>query len=182
MVQKAIQKAAELKFTTVSSSTTYSNTGALVQLSGMAQGNTDTSRNGDRVKPSRVRVKGTMLLADTTNVVTYCLFWFRPEATPSMTQVFEDLATSLSPLSTSPQHDFRQDVVVLKKETFFLDAYHPMRKFEIDLNLNTMPVMTFIAGSATTQINGLYIAWLSDSGATTHPTVTFWSKFEFTDI
>jgi hypothetical protein len=179
-VHKQLAKEFELKFVTQSSGVTVDYSGTAYLITNIAQADTDTSREGDQIRARRVRVHGICVVGDSYNVMRVALVRWRPATTPTLAELFETTGSNIAPMSTMPQHDKRPSAIILKDKFLVLDTYHPTRKFHFDLNLDWK--IQFVAGSATTQQDALYIVYISDSGAATHPSIVWEAKFEFIDI
>jgi hypothetical protein len=178
-IRKYVDKTSETKYVTVTSSTTYDTAGAVATLSTIAQADTDTGRSGDQVRVKRLRIKGTWYLADTTNACRIVVFRYKSQGTPTTVAAFQLTSDVMAPFSTAPTHDYRKNVVILLDRLSVLDTYHPTDTFEYDIPLD-FPIQ-FVAASSTTSTNAVYIAAITDSGAATHPTLSFYSKLEYKD-
>lgn len=155
--------------------------GVISSVSSVPQGDTDVSRDGDRIMPLTFELRGTWAVADSFNVCRTILFRWNNDTTPAVTDILDTtfIATGQAPVAPFT-HDTRQMYTVLMDQTVFLHTYKIIDgltwpKFK----LPRVPIQ-YLAAS-TTGSNKLYLLLISDSAASAHPGANIVHKLTFTD-
>ncbi len=158
------------------------NAGTIVNLTGVAQGDTDTSRTGDSVLAQGFLIKGYMSRTAEDSLVRVILFKASDYdgALPTVTQILETAHVN-SPYKKSGSFKFR----ILEDRTYFLNNTDKSRQhFKMHVNMNKYPWHVEYIGTtavdASAGNNQLCILFLSYLGAN-YPTIDFYSRFSFTD-
>jgi len=155
--------------------------GTVTDLSAVTQGDTDVSRDGDRIQLVEWSFRWVAQVADTYNLVRLILFQWIPDSnsvTPTVTNVIQTNGTVNGPISYK-SIDFVKDVYVLYDKLVFVDTYHPIVPNHVVIKKFHDRQMQFTG--ATSRTNGLYMLTISDSAAATHPAVQYYSTIRFTD-
>lgn len=206
-VKSIIKKAVEYKhFTANIPGYGSSTTGEVTGISAVPQGDTDTDRDGDRLKLAstlyfryEIRLQSGSL-GDNTNIVRVMVFQWRPNTTPQVADILNNGPASggagpdyLSAL----QHDTRMNYKILYDRTHFLagNGYidtvtnlinapygccsKVVRSPTISLK-NVNHQIQFQSGGLVGN-NKLYTLTISDSSVVPHPTVVIGIKFLYTD-
>lgn len=168
---------AELKRFRVDSGNTVSSTASLVAIiSGMTQGITDlNSRVGDKITLRSLRMRGNLVIGDTTNIMRLVLFLWNEDSSvcaPSAASILDDTTSA----STQLYCDFNKDgdnvknkkFHVLYDKRFTLSASRNIINVDVHKEFKTGYQCGFIAGAGT-GIGMPYLLICSDSVAITHP-------------
>lgn len=176
-VKKVINKVAEKKyFTVIQPSVGVDNTGAFAQLGAVTQGDTDTTRDGDQLYIRSLQVKGQVTAGDTTNLLRVIIFqWFLP-TTPTATDLL------LSNVVDSPwNHDNRYLFkVVVDKSYSLATASNAAQTINWRISKGFKRKCQFNGGT-TIGTNKFWIFTISDSGGVPNPSVSYYTKLNFTD-
>lgn len=165
--------------------------GAVDHLTAIAQGVGERQRIGNAIRPTRLKMRIHSGIGDNTNMLRFIIFRWHPSAAagvPTLASVTEDVAPTnllgttgapLIPLNWPDKSQF----TVLYDRSFVLDANAPQ---QVLLNLELFgkkvnPRIHYVDTSTSAVLNGLYIAFVSDSGAVAHPTLTYTLQLEFED-
>lgn len=164
-------------FDTVINSTIDS-TGSIFDLSAIPQGDTDSSREGDRVRISSIQWRGQAYNADTSNVMRFIFFqWLEDDGidTPQTSEILQAVVIGQPYGVYGPYaKDYAgYKFAVIHDQTlctsqngdanniFTFNMPYAKRK-------KLSPNIQFVAGT-TSGTNKLYLMVISDSGAITHP-------------
>lgn len=165
--------------------------GGVYHITAIPQGVTERSRVGNSIRPKRLRMRIHAGIGDNTNMVRMVVFRWHPSAAagvPTVYSILEDTAptafvgTSNAPLMPYNWAD-KQMYTVLWDRTFVLDAQSPQQAV-VNLELygkKLNPRINYVDASTSAVLNGLYVMYISDSGAVSHPTLTFTSELTFED-
>lgn len=158
--------------------------GAIIDVSAIAQGDGDTNRNGDQLTLTSYELKYNWVQADTTNLVRTIIFQWLPNTSagaPTVGSVLiaAPLGTATAPLAVY-DHDNRYNFRILYDKLHRLDAAHVIQGNEIMITKFARNRIQF-NGGATTGSNRIYILIISDSAAAAHPTFYYDNKINFRD-
>ncbi len=180
------QRTREIKYKENVVASSVSTTPSLALLTQIAQGATDTTRNGDQVDLHRVDIRisaaidGTVA-PDNYNVVRVILFQWHPQSGISTLPATTDiLQNATQPQLSSYNHDTRWEYTILRDHTFSL-SMEGSRVQTIRWNFPRMTHKLQFSGGTTDGTNHLYLLMVSDSGTVDHPSVIFNSKVTFYD-
>lgn len=109
IVKRTIHNMAETKFQVMYAVTSTTWSGAIASMTDIAQGDTDQTRDGDRIELSSLEYRWVCTPANLTDVVRLIVFQWKGNSTPAVTDVIESTLTASqsAPLS-EPSHDNRQ--------------------------------------------------------------------------
>lgn len=190
-VKRLITSRQEKKFfISNTSSWPVSTTPSVFQLSVIPQGDTDTSRDGDRLMITKVYVRGYWTFSnDLYNTIRLIFFQWKPNTTPAATDIL--LAGPSASVDTVSQynHDNRQLYKIMWDKFYHIEgngttSSQPLtstgiRPFHAILHMPNKQLQ-YVAGS-TTGTNQFYYLAVTDSSVTSDPTLTMSVKFMFTD-
>jgi len=190
-VKMILSKQVETKYHLYSLSAGSATTSAaLASMTAIPQGDTDITRDGDRLYLKKVYIRGFIAVGDITNVVRMVVFQWKPATTPTASDVFLTGPSGSIDVFSHYSHDTRQQFKILHDRTFTMignggapeEPYTPVstRKFSMIISRKFNRQQQFIAGG-TTGTNQLYVVYLSDSFASPNPAVTITAKTMFTD-
>lgn len=186
MLDSTLKENMELKYYDTSDSATgIGFSGFASSLCTPAQGDTDTTRDGDRIHIERVWFHYGWSNGDNTNVVRVILFQWFPNSAPAVSDILLHTGSAQAPWSDF-NWDNRQEYKILYDKTWYLSAYYnggaKVKGLSKPLIIKNgfRRNLQFQAG-ATTGTNQIYKLILSDSGAVPNPLFNSWSRIEFTD-
>jgi hypothetical protein len=162
-------------------SISYNGTDFMQLMTGVPQGDTDQTRDGDRLFLKKFRFRVGCKIGTTTPVFlrVICFQWF-PTTTPVYANILLDQHnTSCAPLSDFT-HDTRQEYKILSDDLVQLDTVaHPAYCVERSIEYFPNPNIQFQSGG-TSGTNHLYVMAVSDV-ASSGPQVVLFTKTLFTD-
>lgn len=182
-IVKFAKKTVETKYFPTNASDVVDFSGVIQGVTGIPQGDTDLTRDGDSAYLLGISVNYSFIIGDTTQSCRIILFRWNQDtaaANPLVTDILDASGGILAPLSNYVMDNYR-----MKKFTILYDRIHALsangtervtRHFYKKLKSK----VSFDA--ATTNGKGkLFILVISDSGAVTHPTYQFGTMTYFTD-
>lgn len=203
-VKRLINRNIELKyFPYVANTTSVTSTGASVgNPFDVPQGNTDTSRNGDSLKwcgkiDFRFEiVNGFGATADLYNKVRVVIYQFKDATisgqSPIPSQIFINGPSGAIDVLSQYNHDFRHDYHILFDKTYHTalstnvanstqapNSTTGVKHYRISLKKANKVVQYQGGGGQAT--NRLFLYYISDSSAATHPTIQYSLKTFFRD-
>lgn len=182
MVKSILSEVQELKIFIVQSSASVDYGGSIVDCSAITQGDTDITRDGDRVHTSEWTFRWHADVGDATNAVRVILFQWIPDSAlgaPSVTDVVQTTGSATAPMSYY-SIDHVKNVKILYDRTVTVDTYHPIH-MPPPVTMKKLGDKQMQFTGATSRTNGLYALFISDSAASTHPSVVYYSTVRFTD-
>jgi len=182
-VKKMLDKAQEIKFYDESGTVSLSTSGSVFCVSDLAQGDTDITRDGDKIVLKSMQLRGTMTLADTSNIIRIIVFQWFPVDTASDPTADDILQTTGTfGIVSAYQHDQRNQYHILADRTYTLTtASQPYRHWQIKIPFKYVKKQaTFLAGGVY-GANHIHILMISDSAAVADPTCSFYSRIYYTD-
>ncbi len=159
--------------------------GNALDLSDIVQSTTvanDTTRQGDRVEPFRLEMRGQILLGDTTNAVRLIVFQCK-SGTVTKSEVLSALYLGTVNAQNSPyRHDYRSQYTILFDKTYHLED-GGSQQINIVKKIKIRRKMQWSAGSSTEHTAGeIRLLVLSDSSVSTHPLLTMVTRLFFKDV
>jgi len=185
-VQRAITSNEEVKWVNVSgSSTAVPLTGVTSVLSIPAQGQTSTTRVGDKIKLIKCWIDWSLIVADSTNVVRVILWQYKENTvlqTPTLANILDIGPSGAVPEVWSAYNDFRKDhFKILVDKSYDLNGVSvPFITRRWRVPITSLNKVQFNVG-ATTGYNHLCLSFISDSVAVSHPATTYMARTYFTD-
>jgi len=167
-----------------------STTPVIFQLCSVAQGDTDTTRDGDRIYLKKMYIRGLLDVSDETNIVRLIFFQWKPNSAATATNILAPGPSGSIDVNSHYQHDNRQMYKILWDKTMLIAGpgttpetpITPInqKRFQLILNRGLNRQMQFSAGT-TTSTNQIYYIAVSDSSVIAHPTLTMMTRLMFTD-
>lgn len=180
-VLKVVKRTQEKKFYPFANSTTVSSVGYLLDLTTIPQGDTDTTRDGDMLRVSSIQVNFAWAAADAYNICRMVMFQWMPASSPGSPPALADIfADTTNAVISTFAHDTRKSYRILLDRTCVVDADDPMKICKMYVYKKFMRNIQY-AGGTTTGRGNIYVWLVTDSGAVTHPAVTWSGKTNFTD-
>lgn len=139
----------------------------------IAQSTTDNGYIGSKVKVMYLTGHFQVVVGDTTNVITLVVFQDRGSFAPAdMTNVFQQVGTSVAPLSM-PNRAFNERFRILYRKTVALNSVGTSNRIltvKLKPNKFRYPVC-FSNTTGTAESGDIYFGTISDSAAVTHPSL-----------
>lgn len=160
------------------------NTASYFELLQPANGTTDITRIGDKVRPLRLEIGISLIVSDVTQLIRLCVIqWFK-NTTPTDAEVFNDTTNDTSKLMGAMNHDSQRSKIlkVVWDRTYSLNTVSNTNKMiRKNLNLSQLRPTSWIAGASTNAIGGYFLVAMSDSSAIGHPTIAAAWRIRFKD-
>lgn len=184
IVEKRIRRDTEVKYADFNDSGTGVDfSGTFIRVTNIAQGDSDTTRDGDKLTPVYLNVKWKVGVGDSTNIMRVIIFQWKQNIlsiSPTQAYLLAQTGSALSPISPY-NWDTRSNFRVLKDFKVTVDSVNkPQVVGRTFLKLNKLEKVAFDAGG-TNGNNQIYIYVVSDSGAASHPTWAMTARLAFTD-
>ena len=183
-----INRTSEEKYKDVSSSyTVVDYNGALWDLTPISQGTADTERIGDSLAPMKLELRGQVHGADSSNDMRIILFrWHSDTAdvAPTPSKILQSTFTSTDLAPYAPYyHDKRDLSTILWDKRICVEGSTSSSNYSVDFECK-LPIrgknVRFTANSYDGTYK-IYLLVISDSGAVSHPAVTFVNRLFFRD-
>lgn len=190
-VKRLISVRQELKYhVSQTSALAVGTAGQIFQISDIPQGDTDITRDGDRLMLKKFFVRGSILYSDATNIFRLIFFQWKPATTPTIASILLNGPSVAPDVWSSYAHDQRQMYNILWDKTWHLEgnaaaATSPLtptsqKLFKVTIARRFAKQLQYTAGT-TAGTNQIWYLALSDSAAVGHPGITMSVKFHFTD-
>lgn len=158
-----------------------SNVSSFYLLNGIGQGDDSNNRSGNNVMMTSIYLKGTLTVADSSNLIRLTLVMDTQTngGAPTETLLFSNTSY---PYLAFINYDYRKRFKILWDEVFIVDTDDPVVHFKKYLKLKKQ--VSYLSSGATVAgigKNSLYLVANSDSTTTTHPLLTFLSRLKFAD-
>ncbi len=161
------------------------NVGQISVLNNPAQGDTDSTRDGDSIMNKWIDIRGYIVVntgaTDQVNVVRFLLLWDKQVTIGNAGDVLESVGNVNAPMSPY-KHDRRHQYMVLEDFTVSLsqNGSSAIKKIRIIHKLNKKT--QFNAASTTINTGCLNLVMISDEAtASLPPTFVFTSRVHFLD-
>ncbi len=182
MIKSALSETQELKIHIVQSTASVDYGGTIIDLSSIAQGDSDITRDGDRILVKEVDFRSFVSPGDATNLMRIILFQWVPDSattTPLVTNVVQTTGSSTAPVSYR-SIDFVKAVKIFHDEIVKVDTYHLIELGKHVIHKRGYDPQIQFTG-ATSRTNGIYMMVISDSAAANHPSIGYYCTLRYTD-
>lgn len=179
-VKTALNKNIELKYRDVNSVLSVDYTGYFYDLSTyITQGITDSTRVGDKLTMRSLELNYNITNGDTTNQVRVIVLRLKSLASSltALTQILTNTSSVYAPLSTY-LHDSRSQFVIHYDKLHTVDTYNPIKAFKTKIKMTSK---TEYNGAGTDGYHHIFLLAISDSGAVTHPSLTWYTRMNYVD-
>lgn len=180
-VERVLNKQSELKYYYSSLDTTVGTTASILSLSSISQGNSVTTRVGDRVNPTSLSIRGRVAVADAYNLVRILVFkWNNNNLSdsPTSAELISNISSGEAITTSAPL--VHKNYKMLLDKTLVVTTDNAARYFKYNIKLNRDKEILFNAGANNG--HGLYyVCVVSDSAAASHPDVYLQSRLRFRD-
>lgn len=201
-VKKIISVRQELKYSNIFFNAIASTTTAsILLLTDIAQGNTDSTRNGDKLMLSRYfDLRYIWTIGDQSNFVRTIIFQWKPQGgplsyTPTPADILFAGSTGIIDVDSMYLHDTRSQYTILYDKVHALAGngtfnpagttiypYTGMSFIYVHKRIKIPRLQVqFESAGSTTMTNGIYVIYVSDSQITPNPKLTLNAMFKFTD-
>lgn len=178
---RAINRRAELKHLPSNYSLTLSTTSSVDKVTGVPQGDTDLTRDGDQIEMKSLSIGYQVTTGDPNNIVRLTFIQWFATSVPTVSEIFSDTST-IGLLMGGFAQDYRrtEQFKVLKDILVVVNSYSPnvCGKFNIK---NMRKRLGFLSGG-TNGAGHIYYIMTSDSSAISHPTAQIASHLSFYDF
>lgn len=182
IAKNVVMNMSEKKYHDYTNLLTLSTTWGNANLTLVPQSDDDTTRNGDELIQSSLRINYNMIGADGTNMCRFVIIRWLADGNPTAAQLFSNDASGYAPLSMY-NHDNRKLFHV------FYDSGVISQVLSNDsvqktgtVSLGLKKYRQRFLGGATTNVKGaVYIWYCSDSSAASHPAMTIRSRLSYRD-
>lgn len=177
MIDQHFKANTELKWFAVNFNSNLDYGGVIVGLTTVTQGDTDQTRDGDSLNRESIHVQYQLVRGDVTNALRLVLFSWGLNTVPTPSDIWTNLGSSYAPYGIIFP-DAQQYVKVLDDRMYSVG----------DVNTNIVDAMKLklsgkmqFASSTSTGTNKIYLFAISDSAASSHPTIVGSSTLRFRD-
>lgn len=181
-VRRQIAAAQEMKFHDTPIAAGQSSIGGLYDLTNMGQGDTNETRNGNKIKPRWIDARLNVEAADNINTMRLIFFQWHALATPTPDEILDPTLVGatwgpFTPIKI-PGGMFR----ILSDRTYLVEngsggAVHAKANVRLSPNLRDCEY----EGTGTTGPEHVYLLAISDSGVSPHPPLTGVVRVAYTD-
>lgn len=154
-------------------------TGTVSALNNPAQGNTDSTREGDVISNIGFSFDGTVEKTGTAinQSVSIMIIKWMPNNVPTLPNIVQTLTTQQTAFSAK-FYDNRKLFKVVWHRIFDLDQYHPRQKFHLFKRLKSKT--NFLSASQTYSNNGYYLVTYTGNSNIDPPVVYGYMRWYFT--
>lgn len=174
-VKKVIRNRKEKKFKDSVFNSTVTDTGSIVHLSSIAQGNTERERSGNRIKSVGWEYRLQTIVNDATNIVRIIIF--QDSSSGGAFATVAEVLQSAEPLSFYEDTNVPGRFRILSDRTVTLAEAGANQVQFIHRSGKLSTTMTFDGTSTDPFINSLYMLLISDSGVSgplTDAIIRYW--------
>jgi len=184
-IEKKIQSFAETKMHLTEIDAEYGYDGAVVQLSAIAQGDTQGNRDGNEIQLKSLVFRTYGVASDAYNVQRIIIFRWKEDSAPVVADILQDVAGAGSQNVISPTSFNQKSRYTILYDTFLtsIGTYVPVsRVISHHLNLKGSKCVYNGANATSYENNQLWVLFISDSDAATHPTFHWYSELTYNDV
>lgn len=180
VVRKALKRTQELKYIDNGWNVNYDYGATCTSITDIGQGDTDSTRDGDKCLPKSIKLRLGLTAGDTTNFMRLMIIrWHSNVSTLAAGNVLQYLSSALAPFSPL-SHDGRSEFNVIWDRTYVLGTQmYPVLNIKKFIKLAPHPIKFSAAG--TDGRDKLFLIGVSDSAAAAHPNVSGYIRVEYTD-
>lgn len=188
-VEAIVARNQELKFAITNINFGTSTTGVLGDVTLIAQGDTDNTRDGDRLKLKRFFIRGVISTGDVTNILRIIWFQWGPNSVPTASSILLNGFSGSIDYTSQYNHDNRQEYVILYDTLFHMEGngsaatapYGPTSQNTFSYTLKPRWTELQYVGGTTVGTNHVYYFVISDSTVAPHPAFQVSCKVHYTD-
>lgn len=165
------------------SGTLTETTAGVLHMTAIAQGDTDSSRDGNSVLCKYATIRGTLVHNVSGDSQQFCrllVFVDKQQVSdtaPTLSPLLESTYPYVAPLNNESLGRFS----VLYDRVFTLDAEHQATSFKINLDLTGHHVRFNGTGTGDVQKGGIYFGFIGSQATSNYPTITYYSRLGYHD-
>lgn len=182
-VRRQISKQADYKSTVSLANVTCSWSGVMAQaLASLSRGTAALDQfEGSSINIQGVHIRANCLAADATQTLRMIAFQWLDSGVPVPNGIL-DYTSSIYAVEAPKYWTNRQNIRVLRDVVYTMDtASNPQVEINEYIPGRKFLQVWFPTGSTTPQNGGVYVLFITDSGAVTHPTLKYVIQTVFTD-
>jgi len=157
---------------------------AAADVTPVPQGNTEITRVGNEVEARSFHLKYTVKAADTTQQIRVLVVQYKADnnsAPFSGAELFYNGPSGVVDWNSEQNEDYKQQYKILYDRLHNLYLTNDTFQQSVSTFITIPSKKVHFNLGATTGENHIYIAYISDSAVATHPTLTYSTKFVYTD-
>lgn len=151
-----------------------------------AQGDTDINRQGDKLRMLSLTIRGNLIIGDSTNVIRMVIFqWYSGSNSIPLEDVTEASDSSGRQWMSPYKHDHAGKFKILYDKTFNMTNVGDNAQIVFKKTVNFRGKNAYVElnnGTTTVNTNAVYVSFVSDSAAVSHPTLNYYYRLRFTDV
>lgn len=186
-LKRNLRTLGEKKYNVFSYFGTVTNTGDILDLSNITQGDTDLTRDGDQIGIRSIEVNAqayqdnTVSTPSLSNIIRVVVFQWFPTTTPTPGSIFNTtMEPALAPI-VAYNHDNRFNFRILYDKKFVLSLNGPTVVYNRKYILKGFREKIQYSAGTITGSNKVYACYVSDSSAGNHPVLAATFKINFSD-
>lgn len=184
-VKQIIQQQSEKKRVDTAASSTVDFNGTVINLCDPAVGDSNNQKTGIRITPTSTQARIAVTAADATNLMRIVIFrWLLDDTVtvPTAAMIFENTGAVQAPLSPFASGN-RERFNVLYDKLVSVSTNGPaVVSWEDIITHSKNKDTVFSSSGVTTGTGKLYCVFISDSGAATHPSITYYFRTNYLDL
>lgn len=180
IAKRQVRTLSEWKYldTIMSTPTAVDSAGYMWDNSVIVQGDFANQRDGAQCEPSSITLKGALVVADSHNQFRFIVFQWFQDVVVNLSDILQD--TTTSPVNSPYNAVNRTQYKILHDEMVGLSTYHPVHIVDKKIKIPTRKIY-YQATDGTQGKNKIFMAFVSDSAVTSHPTVYMTTRLNFRD-
>lgn len=161
-----------------------STTGALLELSQIAQGDTETQRTGIQVTPQSLKLDLQLNIADTFNKFRVLIFKWYDTTTPTLNDILNPAGYGTFIQAPYNWVNGRAKYkIIMDSKALMTSANKPVVYLRRNFRFSQFDKIRFNGSSASSGETGrIWMAVASDSAALSHPTTTGYTRLVYKDL
>lgn len=179
---KKLELEKDYKTLDTSYDSTVASTGVFTLLNGIAQGDAEGTRDGNKVVVKSVQIKGAAVTADAYNQMRCIIFTDNQpnSAAPALGDILESTG---NPINSFFRTTTRKRFRILYDRTVDMDTDDPISQFPNFYRKMYLSTQYSTSGNTIAAItrNSLYMLLVSDSDAVTHPAAEIYARIRYVD-
>lgn len=190
--RRAVRTIGERKYwdsTSIAAPIDYSGTSAVYNLfydplstTQIAQGTDDNDYIGKKIRPIYIHIRGIITRADNNNTLRCIIVQTKTNNVPTLAGILQSVGNVRAPYSAY-ERQFNDQWRILYDRTWLLTTYtFDAKVFNIKIRRRKLSQVGFQNAAGTIEKGGIYMCWISDSSASTHPNMEYYSRITFTDV
>lgn len=181
IAHRVVNQGAEHKYHDKQSSTTADFNGLIVDVSAVAQGDTDITRDGDKLMPTSLEV-GFNLIGETySGICRLVVFRWKEASIPLVSEIFQGSGGAYATIQPF-DHDERSRFEVLADKRYSVSNNGGTEIVTTRFRLKLAKKRIEFIGGSTTGRNKIYVIMISDRSLVTSPGTFLMTRLNYTDM